>query len=188
MIRAPRGTPLKAEHYPAERHRGTMSHFCVLLPFVILREPRMEKDNGDRCPSSHFSSTPPPGVGGALERNSKDTWCLKSKFLGYPLTNEASETGRCGQGSGLGSPLRPPLPGLHMDGVWRSGESGASRGRRVTRGPARALASFHPFKNEPQSLFRKFPVSTEKDHQPPPRGPRRAVCWPGPVPSPALQL
>lgn len=104
-----------------------MSHFCVLLPFVILREPRIEKDNRDCCSSSRFSSSP-PRVEGALERSSNDTWSLKSKFLSYPLTNEASETGRCGQGSGLGSPLQPPFPGIHMDGVWRSGESWGSQG------------------------------------------------------------
>lgn len=104
-----------------------MSHFCAPLPFVILREPRIEKDNPDCCSSSHFSSSP-PRVEGALERSSNDTWSLKSKFLGYLLTNEASETGRCGQGSGLGLPLRPPFPGIHMDGVWRSGESWGSQG------------------------------------------------------------
>lgn len=127
MIRAPRGTPLKAESYLAERHGGTTSHFCALLPFVILREPRMEKDSPDRCSSSRFSLSP-SRVEGALERSPNDAWSLKSKFLGYPLTNEASETGRCGQGSGLGSPLRPPFPGIRTDGVWRSGESWGSQG------------------------------------------------------------
>lgn len=67
----------------------------------------------------------------------------------------------------LRSRIAPPTPIPRRSYGWClevRGKLGASRSRRVTRGPARALVSFYPFKNEPQPLFKKFPVSTEKDH------------------------
>lgn len=104
-------------------------------------------------PAPYVPPRPPPTLECALQRPSHE-----NRSLAPPLTNEASEALlRPGTLPTTPTPTPTPRPS-HRPSLELREKSGAPKGRRGSPGPARALGASAAHQQEPQPLFKQFPV------------------------------